>query len=175
MSNPKKLAPTVVPVALEKANRYRLLNEPREAESICTDVLDVDPDNREAQITLLLAITDQFQVDFYLALQRAKSALEQLDGEYEKAYYEGIIHERWAKAQLARGAPDNVASSWFLEAMHSYERAEKLCDPNDPDPILRWNTCLRFMQRLRDQGLEQSSADMAHDVEATFGDDVPPR
>jgi tetratricopeptide (TPR) repeat protein len=175
MSNPKKITPNVIPIALDKADRYRLLNEPREAESICTDVLDVDPNNKEAQITLLLAITDQFEVDFHAALQRAKNALQTLEGEYEKAYYEGIIHERWAKAQLARGVPDNIARGWFLEAMHGYENAEKLSPPNDPDPVLRWNTCLRFMQRLAVQSSERGREGMIRDVEASFGDDVPPR
>ena len=37
-----------MPAALEKALRYRLLNEPVEAESICRDVLEVDPDNQAA-------------------------------------------------------------------------------------------------------------------------------
>lgn len=175
MSNPKKLNTAVIPAALEKANRYRLLNEPREAESIAMDVLDVDPENEEAQITLLLAITDQFQEELHAALQRAKDAFKKIEGEYEQAYYEGIIHERWAKAQLTRGAPNNIASSWFLEAMHSYEKAEKLSPPNDPDAILRWNTCLRFMQRLGDHDSEPSTQSLSHDVEATFGDDVPPR
>ncbi len=46
--------------ALEKAERYRLLNEPSLAESICLDVLHIDPDNQPALIMLLLALTDQF-------------------------------------------------------------------------------------------------------------------
>ena len=32
--------------ALAKAERYRLLNEPNEAESICRDILEVAPANR---------------------------------------------------------------------------------------------------------------------------------
>jgi hypothetical protein len=31
--------------ALAKAERYRLLNEPNEAESICHDILQIEPDN----------------------------------------------------------------------------------------------------------------------------------
>ena len=49
-----------IPRAIEKAERYRLLNEPVEAESICRDILDVDPENQKALVVLLLAITDQF-------------------------------------------------------------------------------------------------------------------
>ena len=49
-----------LPAALQKAERYRLINDPTSAESICLDVLTVDPENRQALMTLLLAITDQF-------------------------------------------------------------------------------------------------------------------
>jgi len=42
----KTLSPESVPRALAKAERYRLLNEPVEAESICLDVLAVDPQSR---------------------------------------------------------------------------------------------------------------------------------
>jgi hypothetical protein len=56
----KRIPPSAVQPALEKALRYRLLSEPGEAESICRDVLAVDPDNQEALVTLLLALTDQF-------------------------------------------------------------------------------------------------------------------
>jgi len=56
----KHLSPEAIPAALEKALRYRLLNEPAEAESICHDVLTIDPENQEALVMLLLAITDRF-------------------------------------------------------------------------------------------------------------------
>ena len=46
--------------ALVKVERYRLLNEPVLAESICLDVLAVMPDHQQALISLLLARTDQF-------------------------------------------------------------------------------------------------------------------
>ena len=38
-----------------------LLNEPAQAESICKDVLAVDPENQAAVVMLLLALTDQFR------------------------------------------------------------------------------------------------------------------
>src|SRR5262245_54777237 len=56
----KALSSEAVPRALAKAERYRLLNEPGEAESICLDALVADPDNQEAIAILLLALTDQF-------------------------------------------------------------------------------------------------------------------
>ena len=51
MAELKRILPSAAPVALEKALRYRLLNEPMQAESICRDVLEVDPSNKEALVT----------------------------------------------------------------------------------------------------------------------------
>jgi len=56
----KPISKAAIGEALEKAKRYRLLNEPSLAESICLDVLEVEPENQRALVTLLLAITDQF-------------------------------------------------------------------------------------------------------------------
>ena len=55
----KPLSPEGVEPALERAEQYRLLNEPREAESICRDILAIDPDNRRAIIQLVLALSEQ--------------------------------------------------------------------------------------------------------------------
>jgi hypothetical protein len=44
----KPLLKTVVPAALEKAKHYRLLNEAVEAESICLDIIEIEPDNQNA-------------------------------------------------------------------------------------------------------------------------------
>ena len=54
MSDMKKLSRDAIPAALDKARQYRLLNEPAEAESICLDILQADPENQQAIITLLL-------------------------------------------------------------------------------------------------------------------------
>ena len=44
----KLLSTGAIPAALAQAERYRLLNEPGEAESICLDVLRVDPEHQDA-------------------------------------------------------------------------------------------------------------------------------
>ena len=49
-----------IPAALEKASQYRSLLEPEQAESICLDILAVQPDNYEAKVILILSLTDQF-------------------------------------------------------------------------------------------------------------------
>ena len=56
----KSISPEGVDAALSKAELYRFLNEPEEAESICQDVLVIQPGHQLALRLLGLAITDQF-------------------------------------------------------------------------------------------------------------------
>ena len=138
--------------ALAKAERYRLLNEPLEAESICLDVLAVEPDNQEALRTMLLAITDQFDEEGLAgSVARAQDVLLRLTDEYEREYYAGIIYERRAKAQLRRGGRrvGFVAYDWLRDAMRRYEAAEALRPPGNDDAILRWNACVRVLRQHR--------------------------
>lgn len=145
----KTLSPEAVPRAIAKAERYRLLNQPGEAESICLDALDVEPDNQEALETLLLALTEQFGDERRKALSDAWKTVARLQGEYERAYYTGIIYERRAKAHLRHGAPGcgPRAYVWLREAMAWYEKAEALHPPGNDDPWLRWNACARLIMR----------------------------
>jgi hypothetical protein len=144
----KALSPEAVPRALAKAERYRLLNEPGEAESICLDALDVDPDNQEAVATLLLALTDQFDHDGRI-VAHAWETLGRLHDEYERMYYRGLIYERRAKALLRNGTPRGGprAYEWLREAMECYEKAEAIRPPNNDDAVLRWNACARLIVR----------------------------
>src|SRR5262249_54374034 len=107
----KTLSPEAVPRALAKAERYRLLNEPAEAESICLDALSIDPDNRELLATLLLAITDQFD-DEAGRVTDAWETIAKMRDEYERLYYTGIIHERRAKALLRQHTPRGGARAY---------------------------------------------------------------
>lgn len=143
----KPLSAAAIPRALEKAERYRLLNLPWAAESICLDILRADPGHQRALRTLLLSRVDQFGVDSGGFVKRAREALELLSSDYERAYYAGIICERLAKAQLERAAPGAgiVAEDWLREAMGFYERAEKLRPAGNDDAILRWNSCARLL------------------------------
>jgi len=135
--------------ALQKAERYRLLNESWAAESICLDVLEIDPENQDALVALLLAITDQFGEDLSESVRRAREVLPRLADEYDRYYYSGIICERRARAQLHRETLGSaaVAAEWFREAMTWYEKAEPLRSPGNDESILRWNTCVRMLAR----------------------------
>ncbi|HTL11276.1 MAG TPA: hypothetical protein VL588_02230 [Bdellovibrionota bacterium] len=147
----KPLSKEAVPSALGKAERYRLLNEPAAAESICLDILRVEPGHQQALITLLLALTDQFGKGYSVNLSQPRELLSRLEGEYAKAYYAGIICERWAKSMLHEGGPGtkHAAYGWFHEAMGWYEKAVRAHPSGNEDAVLRWNSCLRSIQRHR--------------------------
>lgn len=143
----KPLATDAIPKALEKAERYRLLNEPEGAESICLDVLRIEPQNQAALVMLLLALTDQFASGG--TVDRAREVLPALHDEYDRRYYAGLICERRAKALLHRGGPGSsfMAYDGLREAMSWYEKAEVIRPHGNDDALLRWNTCVRLLRR----------------------------
>ena len=138
-----------IPAALQKAERYRLLNESSAAESICLDVLEIEPSNQTALVSLLLALTDQFVDELADGVTRARAVIPRLSDEYDRAYYTGIIFERRARAQLLRGSMGaaDVAVDGFHEAMRWYEKAEAMRPAGNDEAILRWNTCARMLNR----------------------------
>ena len=151
MADFKSISRDAVPLALEKAERYRLLNEPAQAESICLDVLAVDPENQRGLVLLILALTDQFQTGPTDSFRKAEALVPRLHGEYERAYYSGIIFERRASARASQGGPGSqtAAYGWVRQAMNFYEQAERLRAPGNDDALLRWNSCLRLCQRYQ--------------------------
>jgi len=145
----KKISADSIPSAIEKAERYRLLNEPSLSESICADILEIDPTNNKAIITLLLAITDQFGAASSDDINRAKQLAEDLNDGYQQQYYSGIICERKAKSILHKSIPDSefIAYEWLRDAMDFYEAAEAIRPAGNDDSILRWNTCARVIDK----------------------------
>jgi len=143
----KEISAAAIPRAIEKAEHYRLLNEPWAAESICLDILRVDSRQQDALRILVLARTDQFPHELADAVERAREALAQLESGYERAYYAGIICERRARAQMHASAPGAgfVAYEWVREAMTWFEAAEALRPSGNDDAILRWNACARLL------------------------------
>jgi hypothetical protein len=143
----KPISAAAIPEAMEKAWRYRLLNEPWQAESICQDVLRVEPEHQQALTVLLLSRTDQF--GHGVSRNKAREALHKLSSDYDREYYGGMICERWANWLLRQGAPGAgfTAYQYFREAMEHYERAEALRPPGNDDALLRWNTCARLLMQ----------------------------
>jgi hypothetical protein len=146
----KPISPGAIPEALAKVERYRLLNEPWQAESICLDILAIDPDNQRALVMLLLSLTDQF--GHGVTQSRAREVLPKLPDGYDRAYYAGIIAERWADSLLRQGAPGAGFTAYqsLREAMDHYERAEAVRPAGNDDALLRWNTCARILMRNRE-------------------------
>lgn len=145
----KTLHTEAIPAALERAKHYRLLNEPGAAESICLDILAVDADNQDALITLVLAMSDRFGRDYAVGDTRIQDYLSQIEGDYQKAYYTGIVYERRAKATLRKGAigSESTAYELFRNAMDWFEKAEAIRPAGNDDVILRWNGCARIIMR----------------------------
>jgi hypothetical protein len=145
----KPLSKNGVQAALEKADQYRLLNQPRLAESICLDILEVEPSNQKASVVLLLALSDQFGSSSAKPAKQAQDIAFSLTSEYDKAYYIGIIHERMGTVALNSGRHGSSfdAYEWYVEAMESYEKAHSLRVDGNDDAILRWNTCARIIMQ----------------------------
>ena len=152
----KRLSPQAIPAALEKANRYRLLNEPGAAESIYLDILAVEPDNQEALKNIVLAMSDRFGKDYAIGDARITEYVTRIKSDYERTYYTGIMYERRAKAALLKGGVG--AYELFRQAMDCFETAEAMRPAGNDDAILRWNGCARVITR-NDLG----PRDMPHD------------
>ncbi|MDQ2921785.1 MAG: hypothetical protein M3R52_09285 [Acidobacteriota bacterium] len=142
----KPISKAGIAEAISKAEVYRYLNEPGEAESICRDILAAEVENQPALRVLGLAITDQFTGEMSDRYSEAEEVFRGLTNEYERVYYLGILRERRGKAQLRAGRPPHTILPIFEEAMNCFEEAEKIKPPNNDDAILRWNRCVRLLQ-----------------------------
>src|SRR5438093_10434535 len=131
MSELKRLHKDAITAALEQAERYRLLNEAGEAESICLDILHVDPENQQAIIMLLLALTDRFEKGYGVSDSQTKELLARLRSQYERAYYSGIVAERRAKMKLLQNTPDCRCQAYdrLRQAMKWFDNADPLRQP----------------------------------------------
>ncbi|MDA0346877.1 MAG: hypothetical protein O3C43_19215 [Verrucomicrobia bacterium] len=147
----KPLEKLAIPSAIEKAKHYRLLNEASAAESICRDILRVEPDNQKVLVILVLAMCDQFGTGYKVAPGTVLEIIGRLENEYERVYYTGISHERNGMAYLRSGSPGArfMAYDCFCDALEWYEKAEKLSPEHNNDSVLRWNTCTRLIERNR--------------------------
>ena len=150
MTKLKPISKESIPRALEKAERYRLLNEPFLAESICLDVLAADPENHDALVSYVLSLCDQVALGESSVLRRTQQAIGRLKSEYERFYYGGIVCERRAMSHLhhdRHGARD-AAYYDLRAAMDLYDQADaRKPDPKNDDAVLRFNTCVRLIEQ----------------------------
>src|SRR5438132_14053231 len=142
----KPISKDGIPEAISKAELYRYLNEPGEAESICRDILAADVENQAALRLLGLSITDQFTGNVSDRYHEAETTFQSLTDPYQRSYYAGILHERQAKAQLAVGRPAYTVAPLFEKALAYFEKAEAIRPRGNDDAILRWNRCVRILQ-----------------------------
>ena len=142
----KTISKAGIPEAISKAELYRSLNEPEEAESICRDILAVEPEHQLARRLLGLAITDQFCGGASDRSGEVETLFQSLTERYERLYYTGLLHERRAKAQMHVGRSLQTLTPLFEEAMRCFEEAEMIRPVGNDDAILRWNRCARLLQ-----------------------------
>lgn len=160
----KSISKAGIAEATAKVELYRYLNEPEEAESICRDILAIDPQHQLALRLLGLAITDQFigvSTDRY---SEAAETFQRLSDPYERYYYTGILYERRAKAQLTSGQPPHTLLPLFERALQCFGEAEKIRPKGNDDSILRWNRCVRLLQTSHYAWSEEGPIFEAHDA-----------
>lgn len=167
----KTISKAGIAEALAKAQHYRYLNQAEEAESICRDILAVDPDSQKGLRLLGLAITDQFTGNLSDRRQEAQECFEKLTSAYERSYYLGILHERRAKAQLRAGHLAHSLLASFEQAMQCFEDAEKIRPQGNDDALLRYNRCLRLVQSIPELTREGEAIDLEiHDTPPIYRD-----
>jgi tetratricopeptide (TPR) repeat protein len=142
----KRISIAGIAEAIAKAELYRSLNEPEEAESICRDILTIEPQHQLALRLLGLALTDQFTGGASDHYRETEEIFRQLKDPYERLYYTGILQERRAKAQLKTGQLPHSLAALFDQALHLFAEAEKIRPAGNDDAILRWNRCVRLLQ-----------------------------
>jgi tetratricopeptide (TPR) repeat protein len=163
----KSISKAGIAEALAKVELYRYLNEPEESESICRDILAVDPQQQLALRLLGLAITDQFTGGGSDRCREAEEVFQRLSDRYEQLYYRGLLQERRAKAQLRAGQMPHAVYPLLERALQCFGEAEKLRPAGNDDAILRWNRCVRLLQTPSLAWEEQLASFEA--------DDAPPR
>jgi tetratricopeptide (TPR) repeat protein len=131
--------------ALQKANRYRDLNQPEEAESICKDILAVDPQHQAALRVLGLALTDRFAEPAVGLFEQAMEAFLHLKDKYDRTYHEGVAWERLGKAHLARGEGHGALTA-LEHALDLFEEAEGMAPEGNSEAVLRFNRCVRLLE-----------------------------
>ena len=160
----KSISKAGIAEALGKVELYRYLNEPEESESICRDILAVDPNQQLALRFLGLSITDQFTGGVSDRCREAEDLFARLSDRYEQHYYKGLLQERRAKAQLRAGQLPHAVLPLLERALHCFAEAEKIRPTGNDDAILRWNRCVRLLESPSYAWEEQFTSFDSHDM-----------
>ncbi len=152
--------------ALEKARQYRSLLEPEIAESICLDVLKVDPDNQDVLIVYMLALLDQIsRNENQTQIKTIDGTIDKLTSQYQRYYYSGLLNERRARHLLTQAMSHSFAYDYFIEALKFYQQAIERCPEKNDEAILRWNSCIRTIEKEKLKP-RQDSEDLMVDMES---------
>ena len=135
--------PTPFPRRLEKAERYRLLNRPEQAQSICEDVLRIESRNQDALATLILALTDRFADPRPALPTRPANSCRDSRAATNASTTRPDRRARGHRLAALASKPRSGEAAYvcFRDAMMRYEAAEKLRPPANDDALLRWNSC----------------------------------
>ncbi|WP_297810127.1 hypothetical protein [uncultured Methylophaga sp.] len=137
-----------IELALDKARQYRSLLEPEIAESICLDILHIDAENQPALVVYILALSDQLHhAGKKTQVQAIEMAIQKLQSRYQQFYYTGLLHERRARFMLTQSMARVFAYDYFIEALQFYQKAEKIRPEHNDESILRWNSCIRTIDK----------------------------
>lgn len=146
-----------IELALDRARQYRSLLEPEIAESICLDILNIEPENQAALVVYILALTDQISISGSQSpFQDIEVAIAKLSSEYKQIYYTGIVLERRARFMLTQPMSRAFAYDYFIKALECYQQAEQMRPDHNDEAILRWNSCVRTIQREKLEPLSET-------------------
>ena len=132
---------------LDKAKQYRSLLEPELTISICLDIFAIDENNQEALVIYILAMTDLYtHTNAKVPEQKITNAIQQLNSEFHRLYYQGIALERKARSLMKNTMSRSFAYNLLIEAITLYEDAQKISLEKCDDSILRYNACVRTIK-----------------------------
>ena len=107
----ERISKDAIPASLEKAMHYRLLNEPLQSESICLDILEVEPENQQALVTLLLALSEALAREHGLS---AMSLIVASSNEGARRLYERIGYVETARRTIVKDGWECDSAEWVL-------------------------------------------------------------
>jgi len=155
-----------IELALEKARQYRSLIEPEIAESICLDILNIDPENQEVLIVYILSLLDQIlRSENKIELKTIERIIDRLTSSYQRFYYSGLLHERMARAMVIQPMSRSFAYDYFFQALRCYKEAQAISPEGNDEAILRWNSCIRTIEKEK-LTPHQDSEDVLIDMES---------